>query len=98
VVIVFIAALLSYDLRSERNRDDACGETFGGPATTTHSLTTPRIAKSLLGVGQHPHESGDVIASSCARTNPVCQPSFNVPKTAPFLDRQRLWARSLAIF
>jgi hypothetical protein len=88
VVIVFIATLLSYDLRSERSRDDACGETFWGPATT-HSPATPRIANSLLGVGHHAHETGDVIVSSFARTNPMRQPSLNVPEPAPFLAGKR---------
>jgi hypothetical protein len=56
-VIVFIVALLSYDLQSERSIDDACGETFGGSATA-RSLTTPPIANSLLGVGLHANETG----------------------------------------
>jgi hypothetical protein len=57
MVIVFIVALLSYDMQSERSLDDARGETFGGPATA-HSLTTPPIANSLLSVGLHANETG----------------------------------------
>jgi hypothetical protein len=57
VVIVFIVALLSYDLQSERSLDDACGEVFGGPAAA-QSLTTPPIANSLFGVELHANETG----------------------------------------